>query len=59
MMMLRQGLPSFLIGIAALWVLPNRPESTSIFNERERKMALERMNRSTRADVGLTVNRGN
>ncbi|TEB34142.1 MFS general substrate transporter [Coprinellus micaceus] len=53
-----EGLPSFLIGIAALWVLPNRPESTSIFNERERKMALERMNRSTRADVGLTVNRG-
>ncbi|TEB19588.1 MFS general substrate transporter [Coprinellus micaceus] len=53
-----EGLPSFLIGIAALWVLPNRPESTSIFNERERKIALERMNRSTRADVGLTVNRG-
>ncbi|KAJ3512418.1 hypothetical protein NMY22_g15336 [Coprinellus aureogranulatus] len=51
-----EGLPSFLLGVAALWVLPDRPESTTVLSERERKIALERMNRATRADVGLTVN---
>lgn len=42
-----------------LFLLPNRPESTTFFNERERKIALERMNRSTSGDTGAVVNKGN
>ncbi|KAF8652407.1 hypothetical protein AX16_004435 [Volvariella volvacea WC 439] len=50
-----EGIPSVLVGIAALWLLPDRPESTTFFNERERKIALERMNRSTSADTAHIV----
>lgn len=52
-----EGLPPILLGIATLFLLPDRPESTTFFNERERKIALNRMNRATRGDVGATVNR--
>lgn len=41
-----------------MFFLPNRPESTSFFNERERKLALERMNRNSSGDSGATVNKG-
>ena len=53
-----KGLPPILLGGLTLFLLPNRPESTSFFNERERKIALARMNRATRGDVGATVNKG-
>lgn len=53
-----QGLPPIVLGVLTLFLLPNRPESTSFFNERERKIALARMNRATRGDVGATVNKG-
>ncbi|KAF6764168.1 major facilitator superfamily domain-containing protein [Ephemerocybe angulata] len=52
-----EGLPPIILGIATLFLLPDRPESTTFFNERERKIALNRMNRATRGDVGATVNR--
>ena len=53
-----QGIPSVLLGVTALVLLPNRPESTSFFNEEERKIALVRMNRGISGDTGLVVNRG-
>ncbi|EAU89471.2 hypothetical protein CC1G_07697 [Coprinopsis cinerea okayama7 len=52
-----EGIPPILLGILTLFILPNRPESTSFFNDRERKIALARMNRATRGDVGATVNK--
>ncbi|KAI0716558.1 major facilitator superfamily domain-containing protein [Earliella scabrosa] len=47
-----EGAPSVVMGILCFFVLPNRPEETSVFNEEERKLALERVNRESRADVG-------
>jgi hypothetical protein len=41
-----------------VFFLPNRPESTTFFNESERKLALERMNRDSSGDSGATVNKG-
>lgn len=40
------------------FVLPNRPESTSYLTERERQIAMERMNRDQTGDVGPVVRRG-
>ncbi|KAJ7202357.1 MFS general substrate transporter [Mycena pura] len=50
-----EGCPSIIMGLVAILFLPNRPESTSFFNERERVVALERMNRGASADVGAQV----
>ncbi|KAI0738928.1 MFS general substrate transporter [Daedaleopsis nitida] len=47
-----EGVPTVLLGVCAMFVLPNRPEETKIFDEREREIALERMNRGCRADKG-------
>jgi len=52
-----QGIPAVLLGVVALFFLPNRPDSTSYLNERERELALERMNRNTSGDIGATVNK--
>ncbi|KAI9067862.1 MFS general substrate transporter [Trametes sanguinea] len=52
-----EGLPSVIIGLLSMVILPNRPEETTLFNEKEREIALERMNRGIRADVGRTVNK--
>lgn len=41
-----------------MFFLPNRPESTTFLNERERQIALERMNRDSSGDSGATVNKG-
>ncbi|KAL1679582.1 major facilitator superfamily domain-containing protein [Schizophyllum commune] len=41
-----EGIPTVLLGILTLCLLPNRPESTSFLNEREREIAIERMNRA-------------
>jgi hypothetical protein len=46
------------MGIVAITLLPDRPEMTSFFNEEERKLALERINRATSADIGFTINKG-
>jgi len=50
-------LPAICLGIITIFVLPDRPESTPFLNEREREIALSRMNRGTSGDVGATVNK--
>ncbi|TBU38662.1 MFS general substrate transporter [Dichomitus squalens] len=52
-----EGVPSVLLGFVALALLPNRPEETSMFNAKEREIALERGSRRTRADVGRVLQR--
>jgi len=52
-----QGIPAILLGVVTYFVLPNRPESTRYLNTRERKIALERMNRGTSSDVGAVINK--
>ncbi|EEB90002.1 hypothetical protein MPER_11850 [Moniliophthora perniciosa FA553] len=52
-----EGVPAVLLGVLTMFLLPNRPESTSFLNEREREIALDRMNRATSGDVGQTVNK--
>ena len=38
--------------------LPSRPESTTCLSDRERKIAVERMNRDSSGDNGAVVNKG-
>ena len=52
-----EGCPSVLLGLLAMWLLPDRPEETSFLNEAERELQLERINRGITADVGRTVNK--
>ncbi|KAJ8495193.1 hypothetical protein ONZ45_g12963 [Pleurotus djamor] len=52
-----EGVPAMLLGVLTMFILPDRPESTSFFNEEERRIAIDRMNRSTSGDVGATVNK--
>ncbi|KAF7325662.1 MFS general substrate transporter [Mycena kentingensis (nom. inval.)] len=50
-----EGLPAILMGLIAALFLPNRPESSTFFNEQERVIALDRMNRGTSGDVGAKL----
>ncbi|KAJ7247876.1 MFS general substrate transporter [Mycena haematopus] len=50
-----EGIPTLVMGIVTIFFLPNRPESTTFFNERERVIALDRMNRGTSGDTGAKV----
>ncbi|KAF9077413.1 major facilitator superfamily domain-containing protein [Rhodocollybia butyracea] len=52
-----EGIPAVCLGIATFFFLPDRPESTRYLNEREREIALARMNRGTSGDVGAVVNK--
>ncbi|PPQ79303.1 hypothetical protein CVT25_002580 [Psilocybe cyanescens] len=52
-----EGIPPIILGILTYFFLPNRPESTTVLNERERQIAMERMNRYMTADVGAVVNK--
>ncbi|KAJ8503488.1 hypothetical protein ONZ45_g10819 [Pleurotus djamor] len=52
-----EGVPTMLLGVLTMFLLPDRPESTSSLNEDERRIAIDRMNRSTSGDVGATVNK--
>lgn len=54
-----KGVPSVIAGIIALFVLPDRPESTRFLNESERVIAVERMNRSISSDTGAVIKKGN
>lgn len=56
---LMQGIPPVFLGIATIFLLPDRPESTPFLTEKERKLAIERMNRSTSGDHGAVVQKGN
>jgi MFS family permease len=51
-----EGIPAVLLGLVALAFLPNRPESTTFFNDEERKIVLRRRNLGTSGDVGSTIN---
>ncbi|KAI0090138.1 MFS general substrate transporter [Irpex rosettiformis] len=50
-----EGIPTVLLGLLVMRLLPNRPEETSFLDEAERKLQLERMNRGMRADFGRTL----
>ncbi|TFK49127.1 MFS general substrate transporter [Heliocybe sulcata] len=52
-----EGIPSVLLGLAAMFFLPDRPEMSKIFTPEERILAVERMNRDASGDVGLTLNK--
>ena len=52
-----EGTPTIVLGILTMFVLPNRPEETSIFNEEERELAIARMNRGISGDLGRMVNK--
>ncbi|KAI0738952.1 MFS general substrate transporter [Daedaleopsis nitida] len=52
-----EGVPTVIIGLLAMVMLPNRPEETSLFNEKEREIALHRANRGFKADTGRVVNK--
>ena len=52
-----EGIPSILVGISTILLLPDRPEETKFLNEGERKLSLARMNRGTKADTGRVLNR--
>ena len=45
-----------LLGFLCLFILPGRPESTGFLTHAERKLAIERMNRGTKGDIGTVVN---
>ncbi|KAF5389603.1 hypothetical protein D9757_004235 [Collybiopsis confluens] len=52
-----EGLPAVVLGIFTFFFLPDRPESTHYLSEREREIALARVNRGTSSDVGAVVNK--
>ncbi|KAJ7634656.1 MFS general substrate transporter [Roridomyces roridus] len=52
-----EGVPAVIMGVIALLFLPKRPESTTFLNDRERVVALARMNRGTSSDTGTTVDK--
>ncbi len=52
-----EGIPSILLGMLAIAVMPDRPEETVVLTEREREIAVERMNRGGKADVGRMLQR--
>ncbi|KAI0078355.1 MFS general substrate transporter [Panus rudis PR-1116 ss-1] len=52
-----EGVPTVLLGLLAMIVLPDRPEETPFLNEEERKIQLERRSRGLQADFGRVVNK--
>ncbi|KAF8814977.1 MFS general substrate transporter [Phlegmacium glaucopus] len=50
-----EGIPPVVLGIVTTFILPDRPESTTFLTERERRIALDRMNRATSGDKGAVV----
>ncbi|OCH89996.1 MFS general substrate transporter [Obba rivulosa] len=52
-----EGCPSVVLGLTSIFLLLNRPEETTFLNEQERQLAIERMNRGLKADVGRTINK--
>ncbi|KAG9313591.1 major facilitator superfamily domain-containing protein [Chiua virens] len=58
LLFLVEGVPSVLLAVLSLFILPGRPESTKFLTHAERKLAIERMNRGTSGDIGAVVNQG-
>ncbi|KAJ7778141.1 MFS general substrate transporter [Mycena metata] len=52
-----EGVPAIIMAMVTIFFLPNRPESTTFLNERERVIALDRMNRATSGDIGAKVDK--
>ncbi|KAK0494610.1 MFS general substrate transporter [Armillaria luteobubalina] len=52
-----EGAPTIALGIISFFLLPHRPEKTRLFNDREREIAVSRMNRNTSGDIGNVVNK--
>ncbi|GBE87251.1 Uncharacterized transporter [Sparassis crispa] len=52
-----EGAPTIVLGILSIFILPDRPEATTMLNEEERLLALERVNRGLKADTGRTINK--
>ena len=50
-------MPTVLLGILSIILLPDRPETTKFFNDDERLLALERANRYASSDVGYSLSR--
>ena len=55
LLFLVEGAPSVLVGLLAFVILPNRPEDTSMFTQEERHVALNRLVRSGKPDVGRVL----
>lgn len=53
-----QGSPTIVLGIFTLFLLPDRPGTSSFIDDAERVIALDRANRGTSGDVGYTINKG-
>ena len=52
-----EGIPTIIMGLFSMWLLPNRPEETTFLTEDERIIQLERRSRGLKADVGRVVNK--
>ncbi|KAF8635367.1 hypothetical protein AX15_000372 [Amanita polypyramis BW_CC] len=50
-----EGVPTVILSIFTFFFLPNRPESTTYLTDRERELAVARMNRATSGDTGAVV----
>lgn len=50
-----EGVPTILLGLCAMAILPDRPEYTGMFNEKERELAFERRDRGRKGDVGRVI----
>ncbi|KAH7346000.1 high-affinity nicotinic acid transporter-like protein [Pyrenochaeta sp. MPI-SDFR-AT-0127] len=45
--MILEGIPTFVLGIATWWILPDNPETAYFLNEREKAVAAARLKRQT------------
>ncbi|KAI0760293.1 MFS general substrate transporter [Fomes fomentarius] len=52
-----EGIPTILLGICAMIILPSGPEDARIFDEKEREIAFGRRNRGRKGDVGRVINK--
>jgi sugar phosphate permease len=50
-----EGIPTIVLALVTFILLPDRPESTTFLTERERDVAVSRMNRGTSGDIGAVV----
>ncbi|KAM6503393.1 Major facilitator superfamily domain containing protein [Amanita muscaria] len=50
-----EGIPTIILSLITLLLLPNRPESTTYLTKHERELAIVRMNRGTSGDSGAMV----
>ncbi|KZT53028.1 MFS general substrate transporter [Calocera cornea HHB12733] len=56
LLFLIEGLPAVLAGLACIYILPDRPETTKYLTEEERALAIVRMNRGGSKETAGTIN---